>query len=334
MRTSPPRRVAMDRRGIVLDVATPWGKATLASNGRRRVQRAEPAGRAGRVAGERRAARRCSDGARRGSSRRRDACSGWAATTSRSSSSTTRIRPMRWRKCCRRLKPAVAEGGELVCVFGCGGDRDPGKRPQMGAIAGRLADRVVVTSDNPRGEDPAVIASAVVKGIRETANRRWSVENDRRAAIAGAIATAKAGDIVLIAGKGHETYQERNRERTPFSDAAESAAALDSMERRMMDTATAARVLAGQRVGASVRLPARDDRQPRAARRRSLRRAERRALRRSRLRARGAGARRRGGAGRARPRAGAARRAGRGRRSARGAGPARRVLARASSRCR
>jgi UDP-N-acetylmuramoyl-L-alanyl-D-glutamate--2,6-diaminopimelate ligase len=126
------------------------------------------------------------------------------------------------------LVPAVAEGRELVCVFGCGGDRDSGKRPQMGAIAGRLADRVVVTSDNPRSEDPEVIASAVVRGIRETSNRHWSIENDRRVAIAGAIATAKAGDVVLIAGKGHETYQERNLERTPFSDALVSAAALDA----------------------------------------------------------------------------------------------------------
>jgi len=124
------------------------------------------------------------------------------------------------------LKPAVADAGELVCVFGCGGDRDPGKRPQMGGIAARLADRVVVTSDNPRGEEPAIIASAIVKGIRDTGNRRWSIENDRRAAIRGAVAAAKAGDVVLIAGKGHETFQERNGQRTPFSDAAEAEAAL------------------------------------------------------------------------------------------------------------
>jgi len=124
------------------------------------------------------------------------------------------------------LKPAVADAGELVCVFGCGGDRDPGKRPQMGGIAARLADLVVVTSDNPRGEEPAIIASAIVKGIRDTGNRRWSIENDRRAAIRGAVAAAKAGDVVLIAGKGHETFQERNGQRTPFSDAAEAEAAL------------------------------------------------------------------------------------------------------------
>jgi UDP-N-acetylmuramoyl-L-alanyl-D-glutamate--2,6-diaminopimelate ligase len=131
-------------------------------------------------------------------------------------------------KVLQALRPAVAEGSELVCVFGCGGDRDPGKRPQMGAIAGRLADRVIVTSDNPRGEDPAAIASAVVKGIRETPNRRWSIDNDRHAAIAGAIAAAKVGDIVLVAGKGHETYQERDGVRTAFSDATESRAAIEA----------------------------------------------------------------------------------------------------------
>jgi UDP-N-acetylmuramyl-tripeptide synthetase len=126
----------------------------------------------------------------------------------------------------RALRPAVAAGGELVCVFGCGGDRDPGKRPEMGAIAARLADRIVVTTDNPRGEDPEAIASAVVKGIREIGNRRWSIEHDRGVAIRGAVAAAQAGDLVLVAGKGHETYQERNGVRRPFSDAAEAAAAL------------------------------------------------------------------------------------------------------------
>ncbi len=124
------------------------------------------------------------------------------------------------------LRPAVAKGAELVCVFGCGGDRDPGKRSEMGEIAGRLADRVVVTSDNPRGEDPVQIAAAIVKGVRETRNQRWAVEADRRAAIAAAIAAARAGDLVLVAGKGHETFQERDGQRTPFSDADEATRAL------------------------------------------------------------------------------------------------------------
>jgi hypothetical protein len=106
------------------------------------------------------------------------------------------------------LRPAVVEGGELICVFGCGGDRDAGKRPDMGRIAARLADRIVVTSDNPRGEDPAAIAEAVVRGIREAGSVRWSLELDRGAAIREAIAAARGGDVVLVAGKGHEDYQE------------------------------------------------------------------------------------------------------------------------------
>ena len=124
------------------------------------------------------------------------------------------------------LRPTVTDGHALVCVFGCGGDRDPGKRPQMGAVAAALADRIVVTSDNPRSEDPNVIANAVVKGIRDAGHRRWSIENDRHVAIATAIQSANAGDVVLVAGKGHETYQERNGQRTPFSDAREALAAL------------------------------------------------------------------------------------------------------------
>jgi UDP-N-acetylmuramoyl-L-alanyl-D-glutamate--2,6-diaminopimelate ligase len=124
------------------------------------------------------------------------------------------------------LRPAVPDGGALVCVFGCGGDRDPGKRPQMGAIAAGHADRIVVTSDNPRSEDPAAIADAVARGAREAGHRRFDVELDRRAAIARAIASAAASDIVLVAGKGHETYQEVNGKRLPFSDAREAEAAL------------------------------------------------------------------------------------------------------------
>jgi UDP-N-acetylmuramoyl-L-alanyl-D-glutamate--2,6-diaminopimelate ligase len=129
------------------------------------------------------------------------------------------------------LRPAVAQGRELICVFGCGGDRDSGKRPEMGRSASKLADRVVVTSDNPRSEDPAAIASAIVRGIRDTGNRRWAIELDRGNAIATAIAGAKAGDVVLIAGKGHEDYQENNGLREPFSDAAVATAALDRRSR-------------------------------------------------------------------------------------------------------
>jgi UDP-N-acetylmuramyl-tripeptide synthetase len=123
------------------------------------------------------------------------------------------------------LRPALREGGELVCVFGCGGDRDPGKRPLMGKIAALHADRVVVTTDNPRSEDPAVIAQAVAKGILETQRRRWRIELDRATAIRETVAAAKPGDVVLVAGKGHEDYQEVGGERRPFLDAREVEAA-------------------------------------------------------------------------------------------------------------
>ena len=124
------------------------------------------------------------------------------------------------------LRSAVVSPGELVCVFGCGGDRDRGKRPEMGRVAARLADRVIVTSDNPRSEDPGAIISDIVHGIRDTGNRRYAVELDRARAIATAIGEAKVGDVVLLAGKGHEPYQERAGVRHPFLDADHAARAL------------------------------------------------------------------------------------------------------------
>jgi len=130
------------------------------------------------------------------------------------------------------LRAAVGPRGELVCVFGCGGERDRGKRPEMGRVAARLAERVVVTSDNPRSEDPAAIASEIVHGIRDTGNRRYAVELDRARAIASAVADAKAGDVVLLAGKGHEAYQERSSERIPFLDAEHAARALAAWSAR------------------------------------------------------------------------------------------------------
>ena len=114
---------------------------------------------------------------------------------------------------------------KLICVFGCGGDRDRGKRPQMGRIAARLADRVVVTSDNPRSEEPAEIIGEIVAGVAGGA-RGIQIEPDRRAAILRAVAEARRGDIVLLAGKGHETYQEIRGVRHPFSDAAVAREAL------------------------------------------------------------------------------------------------------------
>jgi UDP-N-acetylmuramyl-tripeptide synthetase len=217
--------MTMDRRGVLLEIATPWGKATLVSSvvGAFNAQNLlgvlgvllasdvpladavtalgglhAPAGRMQRFGGD-----------------------GKPLVVVDYAHS-----PDALEKVLLALKQAVAEGGELVCVFGCGGDRDPGKRPQMGDVAARLADRIVVTSDNPRSEDPAVIANAVVKGIRDAGHRRWAIENDRRAAIHGAIGAARWGDVVLVAGKGHETYQESGGVRTPFADATEAMTAL------------------------------------------------------------------------------------------------------------
>jgi UDP-N-acetylmuramoyl-L-alanyl-D-glutamate--2,6-diaminopimelate ligase len=123
------------------------------------------------------------------------------------------------------LRPlAAARGGQLHCVFGCGGDRDATKRPLMGEIAARLADRVVVTSDNPRTEDPLKIVNQVADGAFD-GNPVVRIV-DRREAIAQVLADAGANDVVLIAGKGHEDYQEVNGVRQPFSDVEESLAGL------------------------------------------------------------------------------------------------------------
>lgn len=109
--------------------------------------------------------------------------------------------------------------GELWCVFGCGGDRDQGKRSQMGQIAESYADYIVVTDDNPRQEDPSSIISDILQGMQNP--KRAVVEHNRRRAIAHAVNCAKTGDIVLIAGKGHENYQIYGSEYLPFSDAVE-----------------------------------------------------------------------------------------------------------------
>jgi len=123
------------------------------------------------------------------------------------------------------LAPMAAQrGGQLWCVFGCGGNRDAGKRPLMGAAAQKGADRVIVTSDNPRGEDPAAIIHQILAGT--LASTQVRAEPDRAAAIGQALAEASARDVVLIAGKGHEDYQETAGVRRPFSDLEQARAAL------------------------------------------------------------------------------------------------------------
>jgi UDP-N-acetylmuramoyl-L-alanyl-D-glutamate--2,6-diaminopimelate ligase len=115
------------------------------------------------------------------------------------------------------LRPiAAARGGQLVCMFGCGGDRDATKRPLMGAIAERLADQVVVTSDNPRSESPAAIIDQIAQGMRDAAKAR-RIE-DRASAILQAVRGAAREDVVVLAGKGHEATQEIMGKKRAFSD--------------------------------------------------------------------------------------------------------------------
>ncbi len=119
---------------------------------------------------------------------------------------------------------AMAEGGRVLVAFGCGGDRDSAKRPMMGEVAARLADVVVVTSDNPRHEDPGAIIEQILFGVgRGDSRRRVLVEPDRRHAIAKVLASAGPGDVVVLAGKGHETYQQVGDQRLAFDDAAVAA---------------------------------------------------------------------------------------------------------------
>ena len=116
--------------------------------------------------------------------------------------------------------------GQLWCVFGCGGDRDPGKRPLMGEIAARLADRIVLTSDNPRSENPQHILDQIAAGIDAAQAAKVMIESDRAAAIGLAIRRARPGDMVLLAGKGHEDYQLVGTEIRPFNDVMVARAAM------------------------------------------------------------------------------------------------------------
>jgi murE/murF fusion protein len=111
---------------------------------------------------------------------------------------------------------AAARSGRLVCLFGCGGERDPGKRPEMGRIAAELADHVVVSSDNPRTESPEAIVQQILAGVPESAHA--DVQVDRGRAIMQTLWAASPEDVVLLAGKGHETYQDIGGEKLPFDD--------------------------------------------------------------------------------------------------------------------
>jgi UDP-N-acetylmuramoyl-L-alanyl-D-glutamate--2,6-diaminopimelate ligase len=126
-------------------------------------------------------------------------------------------------KVLQALRPTAAQrGGRLVAVFGAGGDRDAAKRPLMGAVVSRLADHAIVTSDNPRSEDPLKIIAQIESGM--TGSHQF--EPDRAQAIESTVVGAAAEDVILIAGKGHENYQEIAGQRLLFSDAAAARAAL------------------------------------------------------------------------------------------------------------
>jgi UDP-N-acetylmuramoyl-L-alanyl-D-glutamate--2,6-diaminopimelate ligase len=128
------------------------------------------------------------------------------------------------------LQPlARSRGGELWCVFGCGGNRDPGKRPLMGALAQRLAQHTIVTSDNPRLEDPRSILKQIAAGMTAD-NKPWVIE-DRREAIRRAVEAAAANDVILLAGKGHEDYQDIAGVKHPFDDVREATQALEGATR-------------------------------------------------------------------------------------------------------
>ena len=128
-------------------------------------------------------------------------------------------------KALQALRPlADQRAGKLWCVFGCGGNRDATKRPQMGRIAQALADEVIVTSDNPRGEQPLAIIDEIVQGMSQGAH--WHIQADRAAAIQEAVTNAASQDVILVAGKGHEDYQEIAGVKHPFLDTAQARSAL------------------------------------------------------------------------------------------------------------
>lgn len=122
------------------------------------------------------------------------------------------------------------EKSKLICLFGCGGDRDSTKRPIMAHIAEKMADKVIITSDNPRSEDPQQIITDVLSGIQSLDQDRIFVEIDRRSAIELAIKMASEDDIVVLAGKGHENYQILKDETIHFDDREEAAAALKKIK--------------------------------------------------------------------------------------------------------
>jgi UDP-N-acetylmuramoyl-L-alanyl-D-glutamate--2,6-diaminopimelate ligase len=152
----------------------------------------------------------------------------------------------------RELVTEAGEHGRVLCVFGAGGDRDRGKRPLMGAIAARLADVAIVSSDNPRSEDPQLIIEEILAGVPPSVGEHVRAIADRRAAIEQAIAIARRGDVVIIAGKGHEQGQElADGRKLPFDDTAVARAALERSRQELTVVAERSRSSAdGAQAGA------------------------------------------------------------------------------------
>jgi UDP-N-acetylmuramoyl-L-alanyl-D-glutamate--2,6-diaminopimelate ligase len=125
-------------------------------------------------------------------------------------------------------RETIGPDGSVIVVFGCGGDRDHEKRPEMGSIASTSADHAIVTSDNPRREDPQRIVDEIVAGVPDDRRDRVDAIVDRRLAITEAIASAGCGDIVVIAGKGHETYQDLGDRTIDFDDRVVARSALEA----------------------------------------------------------------------------------------------------------
>lgn len=128
-------------------------------------------------------------------------------------------------------KALVPDSGKLICVFGCGGDRDVTKRPQMGKIAEKLCDKIIITSDNPRTEDPQQIITDILTGINELNAKKTVVETDRAIAIEQAIVNSSPTDVIVIAGKGHEDYQIVGEKKFHFDDREEARKALKKIKK-------------------------------------------------------------------------------------------------------
>ncbi|MCK7484516.1 MAG: hypothetical protein MZU97_02425 [Bacillus subtilis] len=124
-------------------------------------------------------------------------------------------------------KKIVPENGRLICVFGCGGDRDATKRPKMGSIAEDISDKVIITSDNPRTEDPQQIITDILAGIKSLNSDKIIVEADRKTAIEQAVKIANKNDVIVIAGKGHENYQILKDKTIHFDDREEALKAFN-----------------------------------------------------------------------------------------------------------